>query len=106
MRQMAPFLNSSGAFAPMRRAANSPRFGSWPTSAMRAFFMWHASSCMTAAGVPAGASASLVLTGGRGFKPFGKHVGRLLRAHQRAGDDVIEADTERVEPLHFLGKPA
>ena len=35
MRQMPPFLNSSGVRAPISRAASSPMFGSWPTSAIR-----------------------------------------------------------------------
>ena len=34
IRQTAPFLNSSGWRAPMRRAASAPRSGSCPTSAI------------------------------------------------------------------------
>ena len=64
-----------------------------------------ASSCITAAGVPAGASASLVVTAGFGLEALGEDIGGLLRAQQRARDDVIEGDVERVERPGFLLQP-
>jgi hypothetical protein len=64
IRQMPPFLNSKGVRAPIRWAASSPRFGSWPTSATRALRTWRVISWITEAGEPAGASASDVTIGG------------------------------------------
>ena len=77
MRQIAPFLNSIGDRAPIRRAASSPMFGSWPTSAMLALRECLAISWMTAAGVPAGASESLELDRRLLGQVFGEDVRRL-----------------------------
>ena len=58
------FLNSRGFRAPINRAASSPRFGSCPTNASAPFPHVLRELLETAVGVPAGARASDVATGG------------------------------------------
>ena len=97
MRQMPPFLNGRARPAPIRCAASSPSPGSWPTSAMRRRLATLASCARTDDGGWPGRQRvenldrRLALDAGR------QQVRRLLGAHQRAREDLVELDVERLE---------
>ena len=59
---------------------------------------------MTAAGVPAGASASLCDTDGFDFSVSANMSAVCSGADERAGDDVIESHPQLIERLGFLSK--
>ena len=102
MRQMPPFLNGSARRAPIRCAASSPRSGSWPTSAMRRRLAAFASCAITVAGGMPGRERVEQLHGRLAVDAGGEQIGGLPRAHERAGEDLVDGRVERLQPADTL----
>ena len=91
-----PLAGPSGRFRPSSRAARWPRSSSCPTSAMcgRSGDARHFRDDGGVASAPARANRSHCVREEPARKASGEQLRRLTAAHQRAGQDQIDLDTE------------
>ena len=100
MRQTPPFLNGSARPAPIEMRGQLAEVRARGRRARCGGACAALASCArTDAGLCPGASASSILTDGFPLHAGREQIGRLLRAHERAREDFVDLDVERLETV-------